>query len=127
MTSKIFLDDLRRPEEAFFHTNNPIYNEGGWKVAKSYVEFTSLVDYLISRGDDISLISFDHDLDNEHCGHLYGTIPYDTFKMKTGYHCAKWLINKYPELAKTTEVLVHSMNPQGTINIKQLFDEHSTK
>jgi hypothetical protein len=48
------------------------------------------------------------------------------YEEKTGYHCAKWLIdycidNKL-ELPKT--ILIHSMNPVGSRNIKSLFDSY---
>jgi len=50
----------------------------------------------------------------------------DTFKEKTGYHCAKWLIDycmdNEKELPK--KIIVHSMNPYGSKNIKSLFDTY---
>ena len=45
---------------------------------------------------------------------------------KTGYHCAKWLIEycidnneKLP-----AEIYIHSMNPAGSMNIKSLFETY---
>jgi len=50
----------------------------------------------------------------------------DTFTEKTGYHCAKWLIDycmdNNEELPK--EIIIHSMNPYGSRNIKSLFDTY---
>jgi len=46
---------------------------------------------------------------------------------KTGYDCAKWLINycidNKKELPAT--ILIHSMNPAGSLNIKSLFDTYN--
>jgi hypothetical protein len=50
----------------------------------------------------------------------------DPFIEKTGYHCAKWLIyyciDNHKELPQV--ILIHSMNPAGSINIKSLFDTY---
>jgi hypothetical protein len=65
--------------------------------------------------------SFDHDLADFHYD-----IKADVKTEKTGYHCAKWLIehcmDKNIMLPKT--ILIHSMNVQGSINIKSLFDSY---
>lgn len=49
-----------------------------------------------------------------------------TFTEKTGYDCAKWFINYIIDikldLPKT--ILIHSMNPVGSANIKSLFDSY---
>jgi hypothetical protein len=69
------------------------------------------------------IVSFDHDLADGH--YKQSEFDYnDNAKEKTGYHCAEWLIyyclDKSKELP--AEVLIHSMNPAGSLNIKSLFD-----
>jgi hypothetical protein len=46
-----------------------------------------------------------------------------TFKEKTGYHCAKWLLEYCMDnsLDIPKVVFIHSMNPIGGENIKSLF------
>jgi hypothetical protein len=99
---KLFLDDVRNPPDST------------WEVVRSYNAF---VDYINTNGVP-DLISFDHDLSFEH--YPFGEvnpntkIPYETYKEKTGYDCAKWLIeNKH----LPTHCVVHSMNPVGKENI----------
>lgn len=50
----------------------------------------------------------------------------ETFSEKTGYDCAKWLINYCVDNRKElpTTILVHSMNPAGTQNIWSLFNSY---
>ena len=77
------------------------------------------------------MISFDHDLALEHYrpsmynpdNHYSNYYNDGTFKEKTGYDCAKWLIdfiinNKIKVLPT---IMVHSMNPVGKENIVSLF------
>jgi hypothetical protein len=42
------------------------------------------------------------------------------------YDCAKWLINYCIDNKKElpAEILIHSMNPVGSANIKSLFDSY---
>ncbi len=50
----------------------------------------------------------------------------EIFIEKTGYHCAKWLIDYCIDNKKELphEIIVHSMNPYGSRNIKSLFDTY---
>jgi hypothetical protein len=71
----------------------------------------------------LDIVSFDHDLADEH--YKNQDFNYEDEKSeKTGYHCAKWLIDycldNEKELPK--RIIVHSMNPYGSRNIKSLFD-----
>lgn len=122
---KIFLDDTRNPKEVLgwmykrIGALNPIYNKS-WLIVKNYDEFKNvLTKYL----PDITHISFDHDLCDEHyqkC--LDGEIEYDSLSEKTGYDCAKLMKDLYDLLELDYPVMfVHSLNPVGTENIKNLF------
>lgn len=65
-------------------------------------------------------ISFDHDLADEHYEDIldFGIANYESYTEKTGYECAKWLVDycidhKIP----LPEYAVHSDNPVGSANI----------
>ena len=138
---KVFLDDMRSPIEcsAYMHyrigKSNVIYVEEDWIVVRNYEEF---VEYVENNYENIGLISFDHDLAEEHYHPLMlkdddgrleeddQTITYkdlySTFKEKTGLECAKWLLEFYTsKKLQLPHIIVHSMNPAGTKNINDLF------
>jgi len=112
------------PKDAFDYMHLPVYIQKEWIVVRNYHAFISLIE-----GKGIpEIISFDHDLADEHYDyqeHLDGDY-YDIMTEKTGYHCAKWLIDycidNNRELPAT--ILIHSMNPAGSMNIKSLFQSY---
>ena len=120
---KVFLDDFRIPLDAakYMHTRvgskNPIYLDK-WEVVRNYDEFVKVVS---GNFDFITHVSFDHDLADEH----YATESWeqtDLYLEKTGLDCAKWLKNFYQEnQTDLPEIFIHSMNPVGTENIKNVF------
>jgi hypothetical protein len=118
MSYNLFLDDYRKPEDAFDYTNNQLYLIG-WVVVRNYDEFVKTI---LERGVP-SIISFDHDLAD---AHYESQQHYDEYKEKTGYHCAKWFIDYCIDNEKElpAEILIHSMNPAGSLNIKSLFDTY---
>lgn len=145
MKYKLFLDDCRIPANcaSYMHTrigqSNIIYteifvlysglcvslfpNDGkhDWICVKDYKEFTDCIDKLGLP----YLISFDHDLADEHYNveamdkkEDYDKL-YEKFGEKTGLDCAKWLVDfcSYHGVP-TPKYVVHSMNPIGKINIE---------
>lgn len=106
---KLFLDDRRKA---------PL----GWDVVRSYAEF---VDYIEKLGVP-DVISFDHDLAFEHYpfGEQNPTdrINYETYSEKTGYHCARFLVERL-EFPKTA--IVHSLNYTGARNIAHLLGRYT--
>lgn len=106
---KLFLDD-QRPA--------PL----GWDLVKSFAEFTN---YIETHGCP-DVISFDHDLGFEHYPLAEQNpgekIPYDSYKEKTGYHCAKWL-TAYGHSPQ--KCIVHSMNVVGARNIAEHLLRHT--
>jgi hypothetical protein len=99
---KLFLDDMRKAPDFT------------WDVARCFDDF---VKYITLHGVP-DVISFDHDLADQHYASedQYGRpIPYNEYTEKTGYDCAKWLIER-GELPKN--YIVHSLNPVGAQNIK---------
>ena len=110
MKKRIYLDDLR----------TPIYED--WVIARSFEEFVKTVE-LIGL-ENIETISLDHDLGDSAMDEYFTNtranyvIDYDNIKEKTGYDCAKWIV----ELSAVTnkplpDVFVHSANPIGSANI----------
>lgn len=112
---KLFLDDTR---------NAPDFT---WDVVRSYSQFVAYIK-LYGVPD---VISFDHDLGIEHYDeYAVGeslrlttgeepVINYDKFTEKTGYDCAKWLVENG---LRPSEYRVHSMNPVGAQNIKFVME-----
>lgn len=121
MSYNLYLDDFRKPEDSFAYTHNQLYLLN-WTIIRDYDEFV----YCIKEYGLPEMISFDHDLADVHYdnqGEIIDEDYYDIVQEKTGYHCAKWLINycidNKKELPQT--ILVHSMNVVGSHNIKSLF------
>ena len=86
----VFLDDIRYPKDVFNYIPNPIYIEKEWVIVRSYDEF---INDVLDNGLSY-LYSYDHDLADQHYNsHLLKVIDYDKFTEKTGYSCAKWLVN----------------------------------
>ncbi len=127
MSYNLYLDDFREPRDSFYYTKLIMYNVLEWKVVRSYDDFVRIIE-----GKGIpEIISFDHDLADEHYDpDLYGSETfneiYDGFEFKTGYDCAKWLVNYCIDnnIPICTEIYIHSMNPSGSNNIKSIFDTY---
>lgn len=123
----LFIDDYRMPKDAFAYMKLPQYITKEWIVVRNYYAFITIIQ---NKGIPDS-ISFDHDLADEHYdkqivrGQSYDEI-YDMFDEKTGYHCAKWLIDYCIDNNKElpAEILIHSMNFAGSSNIKSLFESY---
>lgn len=127
----LFLDDYRQPIDCvkYMHTRigpeNLIYDKLNWHIVKHYPEF---VQYIEKNGLP-DVISFDHDLADEHYHERMqnGVLNYtgEAFgddMNKTGYHCAAWLIEYcLDNNKKLPRCIVHSMNPAGTENIQSLI------
>ena len=119
MSNKLFLDDVRNPIDCILYIKDKIYAEE-WDIVRNYNEF---INYITENGIP-DLISFDHDLADEHYsptmydgGSLYNHL-YSEFKEKTGYDCAKWLCDYCSQNGLPLPTyLVHSMNPVGRDNI----------
>jgi len=118
---KLFLDDFRVPSDVYSYKHLDIYLNNDWFIVRNYDEF---INHIIKNGIP-NTISFDHDLSGEHYGGqtIDTIINYDEYKNKTGYHCAKWLIDYVleEELEPPHEIYIHSMNPAGSENIKKLW------
>jgi len=128
MGTLLFLDDVRNPIDCTAYMTRRgvdvrIYHEQ-WKIVRSYDEF---VEYITKYSLPI-IISFDHDLSDEHYSpKMYSGVDdynelYSEFKERTGYDCAKWLCEYCLEhKCDLPEYFVHSMNPVGRDNIEKLL------
>ena len=117
----LFLDDFRSLQDAHFYLPLPEYCTEEWVIVRNYDEF---VKYIEENGLP-KMVSFDHDLADVH----YEQVPeidYDGYQEKTGYHCAKWLIDYCLDNDKKLppRIIIHSMNRVGAENIKSLFDTY---
>lgn len=126
----LFLDDIRNPKDVAKYINpnlKSLYIDNIWDVVRNYNEF---VKYIETNGVP-DVISFDHDLADEHYRpsmyaedkHYSNYYTDGTFKEKTGYDCAKWLLGYLYEknLPTYRTIICHSMNPVGRENIENLF------
>lgn len=118
----LFLDDYRIPVEAHHYTLNKVYLTYDWVVVENYNEF---VDY-VSKNGMPRCVSFDHDLADVHYNQQENPDYSDNSTEKTGYHCAKWLIEYAIDnnIDIPEEIYIHSMNTVGRINIKSLFETY---
>lgn len=106
---RIYLDDVRTPVDKT------------WTVVRNYDEFVNKIQE-IGLGY-IECISLDHDLGDtamqewhRNVYHNY-TLNYDNIKEKTGYDCAKWLVEKWLDGEPVVPVYTHSANAIGSANI----------
>lgn len=116
----LYLDDTRTPT-----TTIPGYEP--WYVVRNYDEF---VDWITKNGVP-DLISFDHDLAQEHMNDYFEQVAvksyqvpdYMTYKEKTGLDCARWLA-EYIQVnnLQLHAVSVHSHNPVGASNIQSFIN-----
>lgn len=106
---KIYLDDVRTPIDP------------SWVIVRSYEEFVSTVQSIGLK--NIEVISLDHDLGpsalREWHNNVYVNyeLNYDNITEKTGYDCAKWLVEQWLNGEPVVEVVVHSANAVGAGNI----------
>lgn len=121
----IFLDDMRNPHDVVWEQipNKP------WTIVRSYNDF---VQYIENVGYVPEFICYDHDLADSHYKSLphlnksYGKIDYNSFKEKTGYECAKWMVRYCIERGiKHPPYVVHSMNPVGKLNIISWIESYN--
>ena len=119
---KLFLDDIRNPPEAIGLVPlelEQIYLQGDWCIVRSYFDFCKS----IQKSGLPDLISFDHDLADDR----YKLYPDDSYTEKTGYECAKWLVDWCLENNKQLpKFVVHSANPVGKKNI-EMYLNNATK
>lgn len=110
----LFLDDVRLPNDAFQYTQQTIFLNHNWEVVINYNEFTNW----ITRYGLPRFISFDHDLAD------FDELNENQDAEKTGYDCAKWLIDYcLDNNLKCPNFYCHSMNPVGRDKINSILEQ----
>lgn len=116
----LYLDDTRTP-------TTTIQGYEPWYVVRNFDEF---VDWITKNGVP-DLISFDHDLAEEHMTDYFQQVAvigyqvpnYDSFTEKTGLDCARWLVDYIQANdLQLKAVSVHSHNPVGAANIHSFIN-----
>lgn len=114
---RIYLDDVRTP----LGPTHELMLDVEWTVVRSYDEFVSTVMYI--GLDNIELISLDHDLGDSAMKEWHTNVAnnyilnYDNITEKTGYDCAKWLVQQWMAGESVVKVYTHSANAIGSANI----------
>jgi len=114
----IYLDDVRTPLSL---NNEWVEGIPEWTVVRSYDEFINKINEV--GLENIELISLDHDLDQTAMDEWYNnvvnnyTIDYNNIKEKTGFDCAKWLVEEWKKGKPVVTVVTHSANAIGSANI----------
>jgi hypothetical protein len=114
--NKIYLDDVRTPIDST------------WIVVRSYDEFVEKVNEI--RLENIDFISLDHDLGDSamkewhtNVYHNY-KLDYNNITEKTGYDCAKWLVEQWLDSNPVVDVYTHSANAIGSANIMGIINNY---
>ncbi len=123
----LFLDDIRMPKEVHLYLHRKMYLVKNWIIVRNYDQF---VNYIETNGLPY-FISFDHDLADEHYVPAEYWKSYETnkqyqesqtYKEKTGYECAKWLVDYcLDNNLECPNFICHSLNPVGKDNINGLL------
>jgi hypothetical protein len=120
--NKLFLDDIRNPKDCANglvpSKLNKMYWDDDWSIVRSYDQFVS---WIVKNGLP-DFISFDHDLADVHYSMDFSKFN-DGGKEKTGYECAKWLVNYCMDMKlDIPRYIVHSQNPVGKVNIQSYLE-----
>lgn len=127
----LWLDDYRNP---FLNVEKRVPQEKGTLIwVRNFEEFTQWI-YLNGLPD---VISFDHDLGDEHYTPEEYWNCYESsksyqenqiYKEKTGKDCANWLVEYCLDNNNKLPIFyIHSANPVGADNIRLLLENFNTK
>jgi hypothetical protein len=124
MSYNLFLDDCRYPKDVKWVELPPVH----WEIVRSYKEF---VEYITEHGVP-KMVSFDHDLADEHYKEFFRAadketgdkkIKYDAMQEKTGRDCALWLANYCLDNQVPVPLYyLHSLNGIGCANIFSIME-----
>jgi hypothetical protein len=120
----LFLDDVRFPKDVKW-IDLPSIEPYSWTIVRNYNEFCDII-FLKGLPE---FVTFDHDLSDsaylEYNKTINNKINYSNITEKTGYDCAKWLV-EYCRInnIKFPNYLVHSLNPIGTENIYRYVENY---
>jgi len=122
----LFLDDIRNPKDVTW-IELPLVE---WVIVRNYKEFVDI----ILRNNVPLRVSYDHDICEEHYPGGVGIyegdpriktikLDYDSYKEKTGYHCALFLVNYcIDHHLPLPTYYIHTLNPVGRMNITSVME-----
>lgn len=122
----LLLDDTRNQNEVYRLMNYNVYKDVQWVVVRSHIEFMQY----INTNPLPYMISFDHDLKQEHYTpekywtdyHASAEYQEEQGHTETGFDSAVYLAEKCKaEGLKLPKFLVHSANPCGRDRITQVL------
>lgn len=123
----LYLDDIRHNYDSYPYTKDTRYLQLKWTIVRDYNQFVKAIKKI--GLENINIISFDHDLSDQHYNRenlpwsVDNQIDYFSYTEKTGYDCAKWLCDYSLETnQKLPEILVHSFNQVGAENIRKYIE-----
>lgn len=104
----LFLDDLRNPDWVIQYKTDLDYTTLEWVIVRSHDDF---VRYILKNGIP-NLISFDHDLADEH--YSYKDLDdYELLRMddveKNGYESLKWICDYVLEIYEEKNIVLPKM------------------
>jgi hypothetical protein len=117
----LFLDDYREVRDAYINNDRLVTISGvpeyKWDTVRSYDEF---VNYIRSCKNKPT-ISFDFDLDTDEDNEF---TDWRDSKIKTGAHCAEWLINEcFWNKEDLLKCYIHSTNSKGRLIIDEILKQ----
>lgn len=109
----LLLDDIRNANQVLEYTKKEVFLTRNWTLVKTYTEFINC----ITANGLPEFVSFDHDL---------GELAVIDGEEKSGYDCAKWLIDYcINNQLNLPAYFCHSMNPVGSEKIRGLLQNYS--
>ena len=125
----LFLDDYRIPEECLEYKDDERYGTETWVIVKSHESFVQELETRWEDGEFPKLVSFDHDLDDEHYDpsmwkgveayeHAYKQFTEPTGRRSAGFLKSFCLEKNIP----LPECLIHTMNPAGEERIRRTLN-----
>jgi len=130
----LFLDDMRRPRNAWLWDKKINLlsvcriPEDKWEIVRSYDQFVSWID---TNGIP-DVVSFDNDLydpmeidsEDQKMHDLFMMINWEESEIKTGAHCAQYLVDKCKKLCKPIpEYYVHTANSAARPIIHKIMED----
>ena len=114
----IWLDDLRLPPTV-----------GNWVWVKNYAQTISLLEQLQQEKEPIFVMQMDHDLTDSHYKAPWhcpeGKWRMDNEPGNTGYDILKWMVLNLNKEEWPLYIVVHSMNPYGSVRMYDLASKHT--
>lgn len=134
----LFLDDVRSPKEAILWGECPSITlleksnipEWRWTIVRSYDEFVAY----IQKNGIPDVVSFDNDLwdvqtelytnpTNEELTKQFQMIGWQDFKIKTGAHCAQYLVDACRAYGKPVpKYYIHTANSAARPIIREILE-----